>query len=305
MHKRNSGRHRLCSISLTASCLTHHLKPFALVLITALSALSSALTAASSQPVVVPAPTVFLNNPGMRHSTWSTPGGLVEVEFPTLVNSNKNTHELAPVELVSGLPDGAVLLDNEDGSRTFYWVPSISDIGSSRVSVKMLDGFDGSTIALHQLRVEVLEVESSKSRLNRRPKLEIQSGLDTHSNGGIHRLVPGKPFEILATAIDDSGRAPVLNVQGLPATASIIHEGDASQRIRWVPGEDEIGFGNIRVYAVDAEVSGQYELANINLLVENEELELSVSGSWLDQQLDNQNDYRLRGETRINLTGID
>jgi len=217
----------------------------------------------------------------VKHSIWATPGSLVEMRLPAVRAAQAGNDQPEPVELVSGLPVGAEILHNPDGTRTLFWVPVVADIGELTISFVQLDGFDASLISEHRLQIEILEAQSTSPRLNPSPKLEIKTSA-ARTSGAIQHLVSGRPFEMVASAVDEGSEEPRINVQGLPANAEVETLAPSSQRVRWVPAKSLQGYQHVKIYAVDAAEPFQYSSRDINMLVEQESINALSSGRWLE-----------------------
>lgn len=219
--------------------------------------------------------------PGWNHTVWATPGSLVEVRLPALPTGPTNGDDPEPVLLTGGVPDSAEILENLDETHTFFWVPVVADIGEVTISMRQLDGFDASVISEHRLQVTVLEAESESPRLNALPKLTIKTSAAYRSNA-IQLLTAGKPFELVANAVDSGADEPIVNVQGMPGDAHVERLAPSSQRVRWVPDKSLHGYEHVTVYAVDAAEPFQYSSADINMLVEKETVDYTLVGRWLE-----------------------
>ncbi len=210
------------------------------------------------------------------HSVWSTPGTLVELRLPKQATAAADVVEA---------PEGAVLLNNPDGSHTFFWVPDAADIGKHEVTIQLSDS--GNTILQldYQFQVDVLESGSLVPRLNPLPTLQLGDEPDKSATTGIHQLAAGQPYELLINVRDQGEKRPVLNIHGVASAALWQPESDSSYRLRWTPGVADIGYTNLTVYAVDGEQPLQYSSKHLNLQVHakpNAENQME----WLDKRFD-------------------
>lgn len=210
-----------------------------------------------------------------KHTVWTTPGTLIEVRLPRRFD--------ALAARLLDAPEGAVLLENPDDSDTFFWVPSAADIGIRRVAIQLNAG-SGQQGQLYQLQIDVLESESLPPRLNPLPELQLSTSLSATRADGIHRLAAGQTYELLAVARDTGEKPPRLNLHGAASSALWQAETAASYRLEWTPGEADIGYSNLTVYAVDGDRPAQYSSRDLNLLVQAQAL--GDREDWLDKRFE-------------------
>ena len=239
------------------------------------------------------------------HSLWTTPGELVSFRIPARPAFDSSNHDLGnldnfdtqetPIVVTRSKPDTAQLLDNPDGSRTFFWMPQARDIGSRKVDFFFFD-HTGSTEQLQMtLQLYVLEARFGGDRLNSLPDLVVTAKAggredEAISDNGLLETVEGESVSLQLLATDTAIRQPDLHVIDLPHHATLEltsepgqnHEYDRPNRrpngrssgsesranILWDTRATSNGYTNFTVYAVDQEYPLQFVSHTVNVLVE-------------------------------------
>ena len=232
------------------------------------------------------------------HSLWTTPGELVSFRIPAFDSSNHDLGNLdnfdtqeTPIVVTRSKPDTAQLLDNPDGSRTFFWMPQARDIGSRKVDFFFFD-HTGSTEQLQMtLQLYVLEAIFGGDRLNSLPDLTITGRADkTIPKDGLLEITRGESIRLQLLATDATSPDTDLHVIDLSPDATLKftpeHEqsgefdrykrqpnarsagNESRANIHWDTGATLNGYTNFTVYAVDQEHPLQFVSHTINVLVE-------------------------------------
>lgn len=158
---------------------------------------------------------------------------------------------LMPQLDVAGLPDGAAMIRNDDGSYTLVWTPSSTQIGFHDMEVVLNPGSQ----VLRNLRIVVV---SSRSE-NRAPVFEAISA---------QILATGVPFELTVRPQDPEGIAPALQVIDAPAGASFDDNFDGSRTFRWQPESADAGAYTIRFVAIDHDDASLVSTQDVTLVVQ-------------------------------------
>jgi len=241
------------------------------------------------------------------HSFWITPGELVTFRLPDKpdcdsVNREADTCDESIV-FSRSMPDTAQLLDNPNGSRSFFWIPQAQDIGSRQVEFLYLDR-SGSTELLNiALQLHVLEATFGGGRLNSLPDLTITGSTgNAIPKDGLLEIVKGEMVSLQLLAKDSDKSHPDLHAIDLPSKAifklaskreqlesqSPIHasegenrnrsrgysnsdgksDGKSAVNILWNTDAVLNGYSNFTVYAVDKDYPLEFVSHTVNVLVE-------------------------------------
>ena len=169
---------------------------------------------------------------------------------------------LVPSLWMAGLPAGAVLIDNGNGTRSFQWTPTAQDIGSYQLPIFLGDAADPTLIRELELRLEVI----ASNDLSADEAIDESVG-GVSANAGLSNQPPlfpalaapsvpvGAQLSLNVQPIDPEGSAPVLQVQNAPAGASFDDNGVGGRVLLWTPGPEDIGEHFVRFIAIDAEDS--------------------------------------------------
>ena len=140
---------------------------------------------------------------------------------------------------ISGLPDGAETVRNDDGSYALVWTPSSDQIGFHDMEVVLSQA----SLVLRNLRIVVF---SSRAE-NLAPVFDdIPEQV----------LSPGVLFELIVRPLDPEGIAPALQVMDAPAGTSFDDNFDGSRTFRWQPDSSASGSYTIRFVAIDHDDAG-------------------------------------------------
>ena len=233
------------------------------------------------------------------HSLWITPGELVTFRLPEKpdCDSLNSEPDICDKSIVfsGSMPDSAQLLDNPNGSRSFFWIPQAQDIGSRQVEFHYLDRSGGTELLKIALQLHVLEATFGGGRLNSLPDLTVTGSTgNAISKEGLLEVVKGEMVSLQLLATDTDKSHPDLHVIDLPSEAIIkltsereplenqspIHasEGENRNRIRgnsnsavnilWNTDAVLNGYSNFTVYAVDKDYPLQFVSHTVNVLIE-------------------------------------
>ena len=136
----------------------------------------------------------------------------------------------------TGLPAGAELVDQGDGSAGFAWTPTLDQTGSYPVTFMVAD--DGSPVANDSETITI-----SVGAVNQPPVLAAV---------GSHTVYEGSPFSIQLAATDPDGDALAFDVLGLPPSATLADAGDGTGEFGWTPAVGDAGSYPLTVQVTDA-----------------------------------------------------
>ena len=167
------------------------------------------------------------------HSLWTTPGELVSFRIPAFDSSNHDLGNLdnfdtqeTPSVVTRSKPDTAQLLDNPDGSHTFFWMPQARDIGSRQVDFFFFDHTGDTELLQIALQLHVLEASFGGDRLNSLPVLIVTATADGRedekiSDNGLLETFAGESVRLQLLATDTTIPRPGLHVIDLPHHATL------------------------------------------------------------------------------------
>jgi hypothetical protein len=125
----------------------------------------------------------------------------------------------------SGLPTGAVFVDNRNGTGDFAWMPGFDQAGNHSVTFRVTDA--GSPPASDSETITI-----SVGNVNRPPVL---------APIGNRSALPGELLAFDLSASDPDGDRVSFSSAGLPATAELSDHGDGSASFRWTPAAGDAG----------------------------------------------------------------
>ncbi len=138
-----------------------------------------------------------------------------------------------PELTATGLPTGAIFVDNGDGTGTFDWTPGFTDAGTYSVTFFADDGLalDSEVVA-----IDVLESGNQPPVLD---PIGAQTGTED-----VQLL-----FSV--TASDPDATIPALGAADLPTGAIFVDNGDGTGTFDWTPGFTDAGTYNVTFFASD------------------------------------------------------
>ena len=146
--------------------------------------------------------------------------------------------------------------DNLDGTRTFIWTPTLSDVGIRLLTFEAQDAIDNSLTNIQQLRIDVVPVSDSGANLA--PTI---NSLDDQ------RIVLGSQFDFRVIPVDPEGIVPALRVAPVPPGASFDDNRDGTRQFRWTPSAMGPGTVRLRFTATDADNTSLASSESITLQV--------------------------------------
>ncbi len=124
----------------------------------------------------------------------------------------------------SGIPTGAIFIDNKNGTAEFTWTPDEELTGNFWMTFKVTD--DGEPVESDSESLHI-----SVGHMNRPPVM---------GPVGNHGIEPGEPFHFALHASDPEGDALRFIVAGLPEDAGFVDNEDGSAEFSWTPTEDDV-----------------------------------------------------------------
>jgi hypothetical protein len=125
----------------------------------------------------------------------------------------------------NGLPEGATLTDQGDGTALFNWTPDFAQAGNHSVEFVVMD--DGMPVASDSEEITV-----TIGNVNRPPILDPI---------GDRSVTEGEVLSFILTASDPDGDLLAYTVDGLPAGAELIDNGDGTAQFNWLPSTGQAG----------------------------------------------------------------
>jgi len=175
---------------------------------------------------------------------------------------------LVPSLWMAGLPAGASLNDNGNGTRSFVWTPTAQDVGSYQLPIFVGDAADPTLIRELDLRLEIVAAIGVSVDDAADPSSENTGSAASDENvtpvRGTNQaplfpaiaapsIMVGTQLSLNVQPIDPEGSAPVLQVQNAPSGASFDDNGVGGRVLLWTPGPDDIGEHFVRFIAIDAD----------------------------------------------------
>ncbi|MEE9332542.1 MAG: endo-1,4-beta-xylanase [Granulosicoccaceae bacterium] len=159
----------------------------------------------------------------------------------------RDPERVVPGLTISDMPNGATFFDNQNGTRTFKWVPSTSDVGSRLITFEAIDALDSNLRATVSITVTV-NASSQPNQpgiINQAPRVEPLSDRTVQVGESVSfRVVP----------VDPEGVVPALSADSLPAGASFDDNRDGTRQFRWQPNDQQVGDSTISFTAFDESV---------------------------------------------------
>ncbi len=179
--------------------------------------------------------TVTINEAGNQAPVLAVIGAQGAVEGTQLLFNMSATDPDAttPTFSVTGLPTGASFVDNADGTATFDWTPTFTDVGVYNVTFTTTDGL------LTDNEIVVVTITDAG---NQAPVLAVIGAQAITENSQLL-------FNISAT--DADGTTPNFSATGLPVGATLTDNLDGTATFDWTPGFVDAGIYNVTFTTTD------------------------------------------------------
>jgi len=135
----------------------------------------------------------------------------------------------------TGLPMGAELIDQGDGTAGFAWTPTVDQTGNHLVTFVVTD-------AGSPAESDSETVTFSVGAVNQPPVL---------APVGDHTVYEGSPFSIALDASDPDAVALAFSVEGLPVDGVLLDNGDGTGEFGWTPAAGSAGTFPLTVTVTD------------------------------------------------------
>jgi hypothetical protein len=135
----------------------------------------------------------------------------------------------------TGLPAGAELIDQRDGTAGFAWTPTIDQAGNHEVTFTVTDA---GAPAESDSEVVILSVGD----VNQPPVLALV---------GDHTVYEGGPFAISLDASDPELGLLAFSVEGVPPDGVLLDGGDGTGELGWTPATGSAGSYPLTVTVAD------------------------------------------------------
>jgi hypothetical protein len=155
--------------------------------------------------------------------------------------------ESIPTLTTSLLPGTATFVDNGDGTGTFVWTPSYTDVGSYLVMFYATD--DSLAVDSELITISVLEAGNQLPVLN---------------PIGAQSTTEGVPL-LVSVSATDAESIPTLTTSTLPTGATFIDNGDGTGTFDWTPDYTQAGTYNVTFYATDDSLAVDSEIVTITV----------------------------------------
>jgi PKD repeat protein len=152
----------------------------------------------------------------------------------------------------NGLPDGATLTDQGDGTALFSWTPLYTQAGNHIVEFVVSDDGDPSAGDSEEVTLSVGEV-------NRPPML------NPIGDRGVNE---GEVLSFVILASDPDGDSLSFVVDSLPGGAELIDNGDGTAQFTWLPVSGQAGEYPIGFSVSDSGVPSMNDTEDITIVVE-------------------------------------
>ncbi len=160
-------------------------------------------------------------------------------------------------------PTGALFSDNGDGTRSFAWVPTQSDIGLNEFIFEAFDATDVDLIGRRTLRVTVASANTGNDG---NPGNNLPPEIESLTDQSV-RL--GGQFNFRVVPIDPEGVVPSLRVQPLPEGASFSDNQDGTRQFVWQPGLASPGSVELAFTTQDAQDPSLSSTRRITLRIQD------------------------------------
>ncbi|KAA3633013.1 MAG: hypothetical protein DWP97_09955, partial [Calditrichaeota bacterium] len=157
---------------------------------------------------------------------------VVETRLLTFIVTASDPDGIAPVMTTTALPVGAAYTDNNDGTATFNWVPSLGQAGDYAVTFYAADGAD---TAFEAITITVVAGNV--------PPVLNEVGPQT--------VVEGGTLIVNVSATDPDGLAPVLRAEKAPLNSSFVDNGDGTGVFTFNPSFIQAGLRQVTFVADD------------------------------------------------------
>jgi MYXO-CTERM domain-containing protein len=141
----------------------------------------------------------------------------------------------------SGLPDGAMLMDNNNGTATLSWTPTSEQVGQHEITVNVADD---QLPPLQDSETFTITVGGG----NQPPVL---------ASIGQRAFDYGLRLELPISATDADGDYLSISASNLPAGAMLTDYGNGTAQLSWTPTSEQIGEYSVSVRASDASSSDE------------------------------------------------
>ena len=155
----------------------------------------------------------------------------------------------------TGLPVGATLYDNGDGTANFTWTPNQQQYGNYPVTFTVTD--DGDPIASDYENV-TLSVDAGDGVINQPPVLQTI---------GARQAMIGQPLDFTVYASDPDYDGLTLNAANLPTGAYFTDNYDGTGNFSWTPQPDQTGNYNVLFSATDNGVPQATDSEDVGIYV--------------------------------------
>jgi hypothetical protein len=149
------------------------------------------------------------------------------------------------------LPEGAELIDHNDGTAGFAWTPGAGTTGSYSVAFQVTDAGSPAESDAETITISV-------GNVNHPPVLEAV---------GSHVVYEGAPFAISVAAGDPDVDALAFAVDGLPLDGALVDRGDGSADFGWSPAVGSAGSYPLTVRVTDAGVPALGDSEDVTVTV--------------------------------------
>jgi len=181
--------------------------------------------------------------------------------------------------LVNPLPAGATFDDNRDGTRTFFWQTSQSDIGTHRITFTAIDEADASLQHSESLLITVGELGSSIASAAGVDATTVDSTTPPLPQVNVLAIQPMSQQQVViyrelrqvVRPIFPQGRAvPALIITNPPPGSSFDDNGDGTRTFVWKPGDGAVGTHRFDFEVVDSGDSSMRTRATLVVQVDAE-----------------------------------
>ncbi|QKQ27996.1 S8 family peptidase [Candidatus Reidiella endopervernicosa] len=175
--------------------------------------------------------------------------------------SGTDTDGTDPLLTATGLPSGATLLDNDEGTAYFLWTPSPSQTGDHSITFIATDRNDSGLTDSQTITISV-EAEVAP----------VLASIDNQT------VIEGETLSFSISATDSDGSDPLLTATSLPSTATLTDNGDGTADFSWSPTFSLVGIHRITFIATDSGNSSYSDSQQVTITVEASPDRSTVSG---------------------------
>ncbi len=149
-----------------------------------------------------------------------------------LLNISATDLDNIPVLTTTILPVGALFIDNGDGTATFDWTPTFTDVGAYPITFYASDG-----IATDSELVTITISEAGT-------QAPILTAI------GPQAATETVLFNLVVTATNADGTIPTLTTSTLPGGSAFVDNGDGTASFDWTPSFAQAGNHNIMFFHI-------------------------------------------------------